>query len=76
MSVFVKKCLTNGDLCANIRKSPVGDQVNQKKFEKTRKKFLTKRIAYDRISKLSDERQTLGGQQTAQKNLKKLVKSA
>ena len=36
MSVFVKKCLTNGMPCANIRKSPAGDQMNQKKIEKTK----------------------------------------
>ena len=53
-----------------------GGGNESKKFEKTRKKCLTNRNFCDIISKLSDEKQTLGGQQTAQKILKKLVKSA
>ena len=74
MPVFVKKCLTNGASGANICESPAGDAKNQKKFEKTRKKFLTNRIACDNITWLCDERRKPGAQQTAQKNLKKLVK--
>ena len=56
------------------RREAAGNE--SKNFEKTRKKFLTNRNFCDIISKLSDERRTPGGQQTAQKNLKKLVKSA
>ena len=52
-----------------------GRPTNQKKFEKTRKKFLTNRIACDKIIWLFDEKRKLGGRQEAQKNLKKLEKS-
>jgi len=50
--------------------------MKSESFEKTRKKFLTKRNFCDIISKLSDERRTPGGQQNIKKNLKKLEKSA
>ena len=40
------------------------------------KKFLTNESFCDKLKKLCDERQPPGAQQTAQKNLKKLVKSA
>jgi len=71
-----KKCLTNKIGYANIRRSPAGGGNESKNFEKTRKKFLTRRSFCDIIPKLSDEKRMLGGQQTAQKNLKKSVKSA
>ena len=45
MSVFVKKCLTNGTLYANIRKSLAGDAnetANPKETCKNLKKVLDK----------------------------------
>jgi len=52
-----------------------GRPNESKKIEKTRKKFLTTRVSCGIISKLSDEKRKLGGQQTAQKNFKNFVKS-
>ena len=49
---------------------------NTEKTEKTRKKFLTKRMFWYIIIKLRNERITPETQRDAQKNLKKLVKSA
>ena len=66
--------MTNGDLRANIRRSLASDTNESEKLQKTRKNFLTKRSLYDIINKLCDEKRKLGAQQTAQKNLKKLVK--
>ena len=50
--------------------------AEQKKVWKERKKSLTNENNCDKLIKLRDERQLPGAQRTAQKNLKKLVKSA
>ena len=48
----------------------------QKKVWKERKKYLTNEKVCDKLNKLRDESRKPGAQRTAQKNLKKLVKSA
>ena len=52
VSVFVKKCLTNGDLYANIRRSLASDAnetASPKEICKNLKKFLTSSTGYARI---------------------------
>ena len=51
-------------------RSLAGDQTKQsksKEIRKNKKKFLTKRIAYDIIKKLCDERRKPGAQRTSKR---------